>query len=284
MTPESQSFPPPPISDNGFPMLAITILGITATAFLLISYYIFITKCCFRWQMIDPLRRFSNRTRVNEDPSTSYSPSWQSRGLNELLIREIPTLQYKKHDKESSSLSKCVVCLNEFQDLDMLRLLPKCNHAFHLDCIDVWLLTNSNCPLCRSAISGRNRYRPDRIVAPNSSPQDPQQLQVTDVERGDSSRKIEQKKSRKFHHVSIMGDEGIDVREKDDQFCIQQPIRRSFSMDSAGDRCIYLSVQEIVRQNREVRDSEEEEGSSRSRRSIFSFGNGRGYKNAVLPY
>ncbi|KAL2508299.1 Anthranilate synthase alpha subunit 2 [Forsythia ovata] len=39
--------------------------------------------------------------------------------------------------------------------------------------VDIWLQSNANCPLCRSAISGRNRYQLDRIVAPNSSPQDP---------------------------------------------------------------------------------------------------------------
>lgn len=319
-----QSFsaqPPPPVSDNGFPMLAVAVLGITATAFLLVSYYIFVTKCCFRWHLIDPLRR--RRVRLNDDPltSTTYSPaSWQSRGLNELLIREIPTFQYSRQG-ESSSLSKCVVCLNEFQENDMLRLLPKCSHAFHLDCIDVWLLSNSNCPLCRSTISGRNRYRLERIVAPSSSPQDPSPLvgsifggdedfvdilirggddgaALSEHERGDSSRflvqprshssrKLEQKigksKHRKFHHVSIMGDEGINMREKDEQFCIQ-PIRRSFSMDSAADRCVYLSVQEILRQNRQLSEvPSSEEGGSRSRRSFFSFGHGRGSRNAVLP-
>lgn len=277
MTPESsQPFPPQP-PPNGFPMLAIALLGITATAFLLISYYIFVTRCCcFRWQLMDPLRRFSHR---NEDPSTSYSPSWQSRGLNELLIRQLPTLQYNKHEEAgvSSSISKCVVCLNEFQHLDMLRLLPKCNHAFHVDCIDVWLLTNSNCPLCRSAISGRNRYRvDDTIVAPNSSPQ---QLQVvTDLEMGEDSKSHSSGKSKRarFHRFSVMGDEGIDVREKEEQFCIQ-PIRRSFSMDSAVDRCVYVSIQEILRHN-----SEEESSSRSSRRSIFSFG--RGSKNSLLPH
>ncbi|XP_022872981.1 RING-H2 finger protein ATL1-like [Olea europaea var. sylvestris] len=304
--------PSPSISNNGFPILAIAVLCITATAFLLISYYILATKCCFRWQQFDPLRRFSFRRQTrNDDPLTAYSPSWQSRGLEELLIREIPTFQYSKN-AENGIPSKCVVCLNEFQEHDILKLLPKCNHVFHLDCVDIWLQSNANCPLCRSAISGRNRYRLDRIIAPNSSPQDPQPLSIAGSEedfvvielsrhqeRGGSSRnldpsstthssrkfdqKIGKSKPRKFHHVSIMGDEGIDVREKDDQFLIQ-PIRRSFSMDSAVDRHVYLSVQEIMQRNGqlfEVRNNEE--SSSRGYKSIFSFGHARGSRNSVLP-
>ncbi|KAL3828042.1 hypothetical protein ACJIZ3_016844 [Penstemon smallii] len=294
--------PPPPSSDSGFPMVAIAVLGILATAFILISYYIFVTKCCFRWQQSDPMSRFLiRRPRVtNEDPLASYSPTWQTRGLNELLIREIPTFQYCKNEGESKSLSKCVVCLNEFKDLDVLRVLPKCSHGFHLDCIDVWLLSNSNCPLCRSSISGRNRYGVERITAPNSSPQEvgsivggDEDFVVIEVvsgedgfesrEIGDSSRFLVRPRScssRKFvkpkpRHVSIMGDEGlVNVDERDDQFFIQ-PIRRSFSMDSAVDRHVYLSIQEILRN---------EESSSRSRRPIFSFGTtGRGSRNAVLP-
>ncbi|KAL3517689.1 hypothetical protein ACH5RR_020278 [Cinchona calisaya] len=324
--------PPLPVSSNGFPILAIAVLGIMATIFLLISYYIFVTKCCFSWQQLDPLRRFSfRRTRQNEDLLMAYSPSLPTRGLDEMLIREIPTFQYNRTDQgndesSSSSLNKCVVCLNEFQDQDTLRLLPKCSHAFHLDCVDIWLQNNSNCPLCRTSISCNTTRDPfGMIVAPNSSPQDPQpfirrmvgsdeefvviavneegsrSLLQRQQERSDSSRQLvqssrsqslrksEQKKvtklkPRKFHHSSIMGDECINVREKDDQFFSIQPIRRSFSMDSAVDRNVYLSVQEITRQNRhlsEVRNSEE--CSSRSQRSIFSLGQGRGSKRAVLP-
>ncbi|KAI4326693.1 hypothetical protein MLD38_031980 [Melastoma candidum] len=46
----------------------------------------------------------------------------------------------------------CAVCLSGFLDEDRLRLLPGCGHAFHLNCIDAWLLSNSTCPLCRSSL------------------------------------------------------------------------------------------------------------------------------------
>ncbi|XP_073158626.1 RING-H2 finger protein ATL16-like [Henckelia pumila] len=311
-TPETQS--PQHLSNNGFPIIAILILAIAATAFLLISYYIFVTKRYFIWQQVDPLRRFSfRRTPPSVNPSASHSPLWQNQGLDESLIRELPTYKYRKSEfGHSSALWTCVVCLTEFQEHELLRVLPKCNHAFHLDCIDLWLQNCSNCPLCRSAISGRNRFRPHKIWAPNSSPQDPhpmvgseEDFAVIELSGGDgngglasrqqervnlsrflaqprshSSRKLEQNvgvsKPRQFQHVPIMGDE-------DDQISVQS-IRRSFSMDSVVDRRVYLSVQENLRQNRDLSQVRSNEGSSsRSQRSFFSFRHGRESRNAVLP-
>ncbi|GJN03648.1 hypothetical protein PR202_ga21116 [Eleusine coracana subsp. coracana] len=46
----------------------------------------------------------------------------------------------------------CAVCLCEFAADDRLRLLPRCSHAFHVDCIDTWLLSHSTCPLCRRSL------------------------------------------------------------------------------------------------------------------------------------
>ncbi|XP_057964836.1 RING-H2 finger protein ATL16-like [Malania oleifera] len=307
---------------NGFPILAIVVLGILATAFLLMSYYVFVMKCCLNWQQVDLLSQFSiSQTRRSEDPLMDYSPVTQNRGLNDTLIRDIPTFQFKRRESEDHrSFFGCVVCLNEFQEQEMLRVLPSCGHAFHLDCIDIWLQGSANCPLCRSSISGATRLPFDRIIAPTSSPQDSQlfvdSLMGSDEdfvvielsgedgevmlpnrrqERGESRelmalsrscsrRKLEHKlgsiKQRRLHHVSSMGDECIDIRDKDDQFSIQ-PIRRSFSLGSAADRQLYLSVQETIRHEY----NKSEECSSRAQMSCFSFGHGRarGSKNAVRP-
>ena len=85
-----------------------------------------------------------------------------------------------------------------------------------------------------------------------------------------------------------MGDECIDIRAKDDQFFSVQPIRRSFSMDSSGDRRFYLAVQEALRnQNWQVNEVNSIEGcsgiGSRAKRSFFSFGHGSRSRSSVQP-
>ncbi|TKY52731.1 RING-H2 finger protein ATL16 [Spatholobus suberectus] len=312
--------PQPASSDYAFPMFVIVVLSILATVLLLLSYFTFLTKYCSNWRQVNPMRWISLlRARHNEDPFIAFSPAMWNRGLDESVIREIPTFQFIKGEEgEDQNVYGCVVCLTEFKEHDVLKVLPNCNHAFHLDCIDIWLQTNSNCPLCRSSISGNTPCPLDHIIAPSSSPQDSQllsnmgsdedfvvielggepgavlpQVQVQQ-ERNDSrgsmahsrnhsTRKMEHLKQRKCHHVSIMGDECIDIRKKDEQFFIQ-PIRRSFSMDSAHDRQTCLDAQVIIQQNRHQNEaSASEDCSSRCRRAFFPFCYGKGSKNAVLP-
>ncbi|VAI59601.1 unnamed protein product [Triticum turgidum subsp. durum] len=75
-----------------------------------------------------------------------------SDGMDETLISKITVCKYKRGDGFVDS-TDCSVCLGEFQDGESLRLLPKCSHAFHLPCIDTWLKSHSNCPLCRCNIA-----------------------------------------------------------------------------------------------------------------------------------
>ncbi|CAL9097559.1 unnamed protein product [Musa acuminata var. zebrina] len=72
-------------------------------------------------------------------------------GLDQAFIDALPLFLYKEI-LGSKDPFDCAVCLSEFAPEDKLRLLPGCGHAFHLNCIDAWLLSNSTCPLCRGAI------------------------------------------------------------------------------------------------------------------------------------
>ena len=44
---------------------------------------------------------------------------------------------------------RCTICLGEYQEKEVLRIMPQCGHNFHLSCIDVWLRRKSTCPVCR---------------------------------------------------------------------------------------------------------------------------------------
>ncbi|XVF47800.1 hypothetical protein PTKIN_Ptkin03bG0140000 [Pterospermum kingtungense] len=72
-------------------------------------------------------------------------------GVDQSFIDTLPVFNYKSIIGVKNPFD-CAVCLCEFEHEDKLRLLPKCSHAFHMDCIDTWLLSHSTCPLCRASL------------------------------------------------------------------------------------------------------------------------------------
>ncbi|PPD70014.1 hypothetical protein GOBAR_DD33106 [Gossypium barbadense] len=147
-------FPPPPPfaiddddddSSTDFSPLIIALLGILASAFILVSYYTIISKYCRRRRQSHASLDFNeNRDEINHN-------GWQpgSQGLDESLIKAIAVCKFKKNEGLIEG-TDCSVCLSEFLEDESLRLLPKCNHAFHVPCIDTWLKSHSSCPLCRA--------------------------------------------------------------------------------------------------------------------------------------
>ncbi|KAI3777966.1 hypothetical protein L2E82_06877 [Cichorium intybus] len=61
----------------------------------------------------------------------------------------IPAHKHKKVTGSEDDESMCAVCLSEFEEGEELRTLPDCMHTFHVPCIDMWLYSHRNCPICR---------------------------------------------------------------------------------------------------------------------------------------
>ncbi|KAJ6717446.1 ZINC FINGER C3HC4 TYPE (RING FINGER) PROTEIN [Salix purpurea] len=79
-------------------------------------------------------------------------------GLDEATLNTYPQLLYSEAkeklesgDDGSAGASCCSICLAEYKDSDLLRLLPDCDHLFHSQCIDPWLKLHTSCPVCRNS-------------------------------------------------------------------------------------------------------------------------------------
>ncbi|KAL3497813.1 hypothetical protein ACH5RR_040545 [Cinchona calisaya] len=75
-------------------------------------------------------------------------------GIDPKIIESFPTFTYssvKDYRKEKYGL-ECAICLVEFRDDDVLRLLTACCHVFHQECIDLWLEKHKTCPVCRRSL------------------------------------------------------------------------------------------------------------------------------------
>ncbi|XP_040988107.1 RING-H2 finger protein ATL74-like [Juglans microcarpa x Juglans regia] len=71
-------------------------------------------------------------------------------GLKKSALRQIPVAVYGSG--LNIPATDCPICLGEFADGEKVRVLPKCNHGFHVRCIDTWLMSHSSCPTCRQSL------------------------------------------------------------------------------------------------------------------------------------
>ncbi|KAK9136425.1 hypothetical protein Syun_015755 [Stephania yunnanensis] len=190
-SPASLRQSPSPIPVDFSPPL-IAMVVVAAAAFLVVSYFRLISRHVLppvrrwrrqwsRWRQRDRGRNHSrNRSRNFSDLSDSFSPQ-SSNAVFESSAFQLFSSPYGLDDDwkiesldELNSNSKgsnssgrrsqshdCAVCLLEFEENDYVRTLPACAHAFHVDCIDIWLRSHANCPLCRAGI-----FRPESPFVP----------------------------------------------------------------------------------------------------------------------
>lgn len=80
-------------------------------------------------------------------------------GVDRAVVEFLPFFKFSSLRGSKQGL-ECSVCLSKFRDEETLRLLPKCKHGFHIDCIDTWLEKHATCPLCRQRVSADDLSEP----------------------------------------------------------------------------------------------------------------------------
>ncbi|KAD7478479.1 hypothetical protein R6Q59_007918 [Mikania micrantha] len=148
--------PPPPMNDDlqSLPPILIIMFGVFSVSFSFICYLTCAKICRMRQRNRRITDHEAREDVVNEDLGpVIHNPIWliNTRGLDQSQIESIHVFKYKR-DERLIEGTDCSICLSEFEDDERLRLLPKCSHAFHIPCIDTWLRSHKNCPLCRALI------------------------------------------------------------------------------------------------------------------------------------
>jgi hypothetical protein len=70
--------------------------------------------------------------------------------VTEKQLEQLKVATYSElKSEEAEKYKECIICLDSFEKDSKLRIL-KCDHGFHVDCIDKWLTDcNYKCPVCR---------------------------------------------------------------------------------------------------------------------------------------
>ncbi|XAR62266.1 hypothetical protein NMG60_11016964 [Bertholletia excelsa] len=190
------------------------------------------------------------------------NPIWYIRtvGLQQSVIESIAVFRFKK-DEGLIEGTHCSVCLNEFQEDEALRLLPKCSHAFHIACIDTWLRSHKNCPLCRAPIVCNNATNATTTAAPHNInhvgwrediPEDSSEnyggqdeISEVGIEEGTNAEilaKVASNLNARNCGRRVLSDLGDHINPTGEDL---QPVRRSISLDDSEAFRIHLEVANI---------------------------------------
>ncbi|KAK6142841.1 hypothetical protein DH2020_023189 [Rehmannia glutinosa] len=150
---------PPPLVQ----MLSI-VLGILAVATIL---YFF--QRCLVWYYYRPPPS-SDVRRNHGHQISSVGRLWECGQDFEDAIPHIPVTIYGKLPKDKSlppscSREICSICLADFVVGEHVKILPRCKHMFHKDCINLWMPIRSlRCPICRVQAIEKGNVRTRRYL------------------------------------------------------------------------------------------------------------------------
>lgn len=130
-------------------IIAIIILFVVVVFVLFLHLY----AKWFWWRIEEPTPPSASRRRrrfVFAPGQDTAHPLRATKGLDPTILASLPVLMFRQEDFKDGL--ECAVCLCEVVEGEKARLLPKCNHGFHVECIDMWFKSHATCPLCRNSV------------------------------------------------------------------------------------------------------------------------------------
>ncbi|CAI8619085.1 unnamed protein product [Vicia faba] len=125
----------------------VMILGVLLCALICSLALNSIIRCALRLSNVA-----INNNETSSSSSSNSSPQLANKGIKKKALKTFPTVSYSTELKSPCLDTECVICLSEFTKGEKVRILPKCNHGFHVGCIDKWLKAHSSCPKCRQCL------------------------------------------------------------------------------------------------------------------------------------
>ncbi|KAK2646177.1 hypothetical protein Ddye_021372 [Dipteronia dyeriana] len=139
--------PPPPYEEeldtSPFKPSAAVIVGVLTTMFSITFLLLLYAKHCKNGTLV-----IYSTNHAGGVPPPSSTSARKNSGIDRTVIESLPLFRFGSLRGQKDGL-ECAVCLTRFDPTEVLRLLPKCKHAFHVECVDTWLDSHSTCPLCR---------------------------------------------------------------------------------------------------------------------------------------
>ncbi|KAI3449156.1 hypothetical protein Pfo_005821 [Paulownia fortunei] len=138
--------------------LITTIIGFGMSA----TFIVFVCTrlICGRLRRMEAQQMLENDSRIDLE-----LPEHRINGLEPVLVAAIPTMKFNREAFSSAEDAQCTICLSEYQEKEVLRIMPKCGHSFHLSCIDIWLRKQSTCPVCRLSVQDSAESKHVRTAA-----------------------------------------------------------------------------------------------------------------------
>ncbi|XP_004487829.1 RING-H2 finger protein ATL2-like [Cicer arietinum] len=218
-------------SVNDFDAKGYSLSGKVMLCAIIILFFVVVLMFCLhiyaRWYLLRSRRRrrlLRRRTQLvffTDSPTTSVSVVTSS-GLDAAVIASLPLFFYDPNTHPENA-AECAVCLSEFEPGESGRVLPKCDHAFHTECIDMWFHSHSTCPLCRAPVEPT----PDSQTRPEIV------LKICEPETGSSSSSVGLRRKPSFVGVTV----DVPVR---DESCIDSPSSTQSSFRSPMSRMMSL--------------------------------------------